>query len=329
MRVTVIIPTYNGAWCFAETLRSVQAQSLSDFEAIVIDDGSTDGTAHLARAQVGDDPRFQLIEQPNAGVAATRNRALSMARGDYVALVDQDDIWRETFLETAVAALDRRPAAVMAFARSVWIDRHGRPADGMAPQAPARVDYRDLLRRNPIGNGSCTVIRREPLQRLGFDAELVARVGQVDDWWTQLQLSWMGEVIMIDEPLVEYRISARATSDKQILRMARGMAEVVRRARRQGPRLPARDYAYARSRHLLGYMRRARASGRWRLALSLAAWAYLSNPLWMLDRELREPWISLLRRPIRRPQSVWTQLLNDEGPPEATVKPPRGARMPL
>lgn len=310
MRVSVVIPLYNGAWSLEQTLRCVQQQSLVDFEAIIIDDGSTDGSADLARACVAEDPRFRIIEQQNAGVARTRNRGVALAKGDYVAPLDQDDLWPPDFLESAVRALDDAPNAVMAFARSVWINADGEESAFPLPDAPRRIDYRELLRRNPIGNGSCTVVRRDALQAVGFDSDLVAQVGQVDDWWTQLQLSWMGEVIMLDGPLVRYRISAAAASHRQLLRMARGGLEVIRRARRQGPRLSALDYGYARSMTLLWFMRRARAAGEWRLALYLAAWAYATHPLWFVHRELRQPWASLLSRPFRaRPRGVWEQML--------------------
>jgi glycosyltransferase involved in cell wall biosynthesis len=312
MRVSVIVPTFNGAWCLGQTLRSVQAQTLTDFEVIVIDDGSTDGTAQLARDVASADGRFRVLEQQNAGVAITRNRGIALAKGDYVAPLDQDDLWKPEFLAEAVKALDQNPAAVMAFARSVWIDADGRPSTFPLPEVPQSVGYRELLRSNPIGNGSCTVVRREALQFVGFDADLVAHIGQVDDWWTQLQLSWMGELIMIDAPLIGYRISAAATSQRQLWRMARGGLEVIRRARREGPALPNEDYAYARSMSLLWFMRRARAAGQWRLALAFAAYAYIINPLWFRERELRQPFVSLLSRPFRRRRGpgIWDELIS-------------------
>lgn len=316
MRVSVLIPSHNGAWCIERTLRSVQAQTLSDFEAIVVDDGSTDETAEVVRSCVGDDPRFQLVRQKNAGVAAARNRALAMAKGDYAAPLDHDDLWERDFLARTVEALDRSGGrAVMAFTRSVLIDSN----DNVPPQDPAeippRVDYREILRRNPIGNGSCMVARRDKLQDVGFDRDLVARFGQADDWWTQLQLSWLGEVIFVDAPLVKYRITAGGASSTQILRVTRATMEVIRRAKREGPRLHAMDYFDARSLALVWQARRAKAAGRKLLALRLAAQAYLTHPFWIAQPELRDPlWRALANRLFGSKRSdVWTELAKPAG----------------
>lgn len=320
MRVSVLIPSHNGAWCIARTLRSVQRQTLGDFEAIVIDDGSGDGTAEAARACVGDDRRFIILSQPNAGVAVTRNRALALAQGDYVAPLDHDDLWERGFLESAVKALDAsRGRAVMAFARSILIDADDRAPPQEPADIPAKVDYRELLRRNPLGNGSCMVARREAVERVGFDAELVDRFGQADDWWTQLQLSWLGEVIFIDAPLVRYRITADGASNTQIRRTTRATLEVIRRARRAGPPLASRDYLDARSLSLVWQARRAKASGQLGLALELAAVAYAGHPLWFLEPELRGPLVRALAKPWKRaaPRNLWRDLLESPEGPEA------------
>jgi glycosyltransferase involved in cell wall biosynthesis len=316
-RVSVLIPTYNGSWCIARTLRSVQRQTLDDFEAIIVDDGSTDGTAEVARSCVAGDRRFRVLTQANAGVAAARNRALAEAKGLYAAPLDHDDLWEPAFLAEAAQALDRGGEhAVMAFARSVLIDAQ----DRTPPQAPARipsqVDYRELLRRNPIGNGSAMVARTDALRRVGFDVDLVARFGQADDWWTQLQLSWLGEVIFIDAPLIKYRITPGGASNTQIRKAVRATIEVLRRARRLGPRLAARDYWDAQSLALTWQARRAKAAGQTRLALTLAAVAYAAHPLWILEPELRDPIFQVLAKRFSRKASrnVWRDLLNQTQP---------------
>jgi glycosyltransferase involved in cell wall biosynthesis len=313
----VIIPTYNGSWCIERTLRSVQRQTLTDFEAIVVDDGSTDDTAEVARRCVAGDRRFRVVRQPNAGVAAARNRALGEAKAPYAAPLDHDDLWEPAFLAETTTALDRVGArAVMAFARSVLIDAQDRTPPQAPAAIPALVDYRELLRRNPIGNGSAMVARTEALREVGFDTDLVARFGQADDWWTQLQLSWRGEVIFIDAPLVRYRITAAGASNAQIRKIARATREVLRRARRSGPRLAARDYWDARSLAMVWQARRARAAGQTRLALALGAEAYASHPLWVLEPELRDPIIqSVAKRFSRRGlRNVWRDLLNETPP---------------
>jgi glycosyltransferase involved in cell wall biosynthesis len=103
-RVTVVLPLYNKAPYIVRALESVRRQTFADFEAVVIDDGSTDGGER--RVAAFDDPRCRLIRQANAGPGAARNRGLAEARGDLVAFLDGDDEWRPTFLEQAVRRLD-------------------------------------------------------------------------------------------------------------------------------------------------------------------------------------------------------------------------------
>jgi hypothetical protein len=105
LKVSIVIPLYNKAPYVERALDSIGAQSFSDFEVIVVDDGSTDdGPAVVARYP---DPRVRLITQPNAGPGHARNAGIEEAQGDYVAFLDADDEWLSTYLEESVRLLDR------------------------------------------------------------------------------------------------------------------------------------------------------------------------------------------------------------------------------
>lgn len=295
--VSVIVPAYNAAAFVGRTLASLCAQSFRDFEVIVVDDGSTDGTAQVVRDMAAHDGRIRLVQQANGGVAAARNRALSEARGPYVANLDSDDLWRPAFLERTVAALaELGSRGAFAFARSRWIDAD----DQLLPQAdvalPASVGYRDLLLRNPVGNGSAMLMRTDLVRAVGgYDGDLVRNFGQTEDWQLALQLSWRGVVIPVDEPLVLYRILPQSSSHA-LERTARAALEVIRRCEASGPRLPRRDYWTARSLTLMWLARRAAGLGRRNLALRFAGQAYLANPLWFSLEELRGP---VLKAPLK------------------------------
>ena len=96
--ISVVIPLYNKASTIYTTLISVLAQSVRPREVIVIDDGSTDGSAEIVEQMIVEEPYVRLVRQANAGVSAARNRAIEMAHGEWVALLDGDDIWSPEYL---------------------------------------------------------------------------------------------------------------------------------------------------------------------------------------------------------------------------------------
>lgn len=115
--VSVVIPTYNRVELLAETIDSVVGQSHTELEALVIDDGSADATAAMVRERYADDPRAIYRHQDNAGGAAARNTGLRHARGDLVAFIDADDLWKPWKLELQLRSLELAPEAGM-----LWTD---------------------------------------------------------------------------------------------------------------------------------------------------------------------------------------------------------------
>ena len=108
--ISVIIPTYNRFVALQNALASVYAQTLPPSEVIVVDDGSTDGTAEMVRREY---PDVKLLIQNNQGVSAARNTAIQVAEGDWIALLDSDDEWLPKKLETQMAALEKAPQVAL------------------------------------------------------------------------------------------------------------------------------------------------------------------------------------------------------------------------
>src|ERR1041385_2095670 len=114
MSVSVVIPTYNGERHLVDSIETVLAQTIPFGELVIVNDGSVDATAKLARAYCDRDARIRLVEQPNGGIAAARNRGLQETdpAHEYVVFLDHDDLWCVNTLEALVEALTSHPEAV-------------------------------------------------------------------------------------------------------------------------------------------------------------------------------------------------------------------------
>ena len=104
-RISIILPLYRVKDFLPETVASIKAQTFTDWECLCLDDGSGNGMADFARTLTRDDPRFIVREYTNSGVAATRNRGLELARGEFIAFIDQDDVYHPRFLEVLLEAI--------------------------------------------------------------------------------------------------------------------------------------------------------------------------------------------------------------------------------
>jgi glycosyltransferase involved in cell wall biosynthesis len=123
--VSVIVPTFNRQYCIARAIDSARAQTHADVEVIVIDDGSTDGTGDYIRDRYATDVRVRYIRQENHGVSAARNAGLRQVRGEYVAFLDSDDVWRPWKLELQLRCFERQPHIGMVWSDMVAIDGTG------------------------------------------------------------------------------------------------------------------------------------------------------------------------------------------------------------
>src|SRR5262249_16949972 len=141
--VSVLVPTYNGSKYIVATLQSALAQTVADFEILVLDDGSSDET--VARVAAIWDMRVPLSRLPHGGAPTVLNAGLAMARGTYVALLDHDDLWLPQKLERHLAYFDRHPATSVTFSWSVLIDERDRPLSIHPARWRGPISFRDLL----------------------------------------------------------------------------------------------------------------------------------------------------------------------------------------
>lgn len=122
--VSIITPCYNGARFISQTMDSVLRQTYASWEMLVVDDGSTDNSAKIVRSYMEKDSRIQLIQQKNAGSAAARNHGIRICKGQYIALLDADDLWKPQFLEKQIAFM-REKHAICVCSSYERIDKQG------------------------------------------------------------------------------------------------------------------------------------------------------------------------------------------------------------
>lgn len=198
--VSVLMGVRDGAPWVAEAVDSVLAQTASDLELIVVDDGSSDATGELlARVR---DPRLRIERQAPAGLTRALNRALDLARAPLLARLDADDVALPERLARQQAFLAAHPEVGLLGTAAREVDVAGRPVGLVSPPADDGALRRALIRRNPFVHSS-VVVRRAALDRVGaYDESLP--VAQDYDLW--MRLSRVTRVANLTEPLVVRRL---------------------------------------------------------------------------------------------------------------------------
>jgi teichuronic acid biosynthesis glycosyltransferase TuaG len=147
--VSVVMPVYNAETTMCRSIDSVLAQTHRAWELILVDDGSSDGSAAIIEANTARDRRVRALRQANAGVAAARNAGIDAATGAFIAFLDSDDWWEPGKLERQVAAM-RESGALVSYATYQRVAEDGRALSVVVP--PEEVRYADMLKSNFIGN---------------------------------------------------------------------------------------------------------------------------------------------------------------------------------
>ena len=194
--ISVIIPVYNRREVVGRAIRSVLAQTWTEREVIVVDDGSDDGSGEVIGAVFGSAVRL-LVQPRNRGVSAARNRAMEAARGEWLAFLDSDDEWLPTKLEKQMEALQATRLAVC-HTEEIWIRRGVR----VNPRKHHRKTGGDIfLQALPrcIMSPSSILLHRDVLERVGpFDETLPV----CEDYDLFLRMAWRYRVAFLEEPLL-------------------------------------------------------------------------------------------------------------------------------
>jgi glycosyltransferase involved in cell wall biosynthesis len=202
----VLLPVYNGAPTLPQAIESILRQDDSDFELLIIDDASSDGSAEVIRRYAENDPRVTpIVHEDNAGLAATLNEGLERARHDLVARMDQDDESLPSRLRVQHAFMRSRPTVVVA---GSWVRHMGATPDHdrvvELPHTPREV-ARVLPRLNCLYHPSVMMRRPEVLAAGGYRGEFK----NAEDYELWLRLARRHDLANIPQPLLRYRFSVR------------------------------------------------------------------------------------------------------------------------
>jgi len=294
--VSVVIPARNRAELLPRAIDSVVAQTHRDWEIVLVDDGSEDGTAALAAEyakRLGS--RFQFVHQPHIGASAARNRGIDRARGRFIAFLDSDDEFLPRKLERQIALVRLRPELQFVYGDYAFVDLEGRyhlsawtekfsaarrvPSQAIAPGLHVCTgDLFDSLVSGYFISTIVGLVRREALSdSIRFSEEL----SYAEEWLFYLQVVRTGPAGFVDEPLAVHHFvsDSLSRSDRedntrrfqQVLHSIRLMFSDL--TRKQRARL---DQQLARSHRQIGYERQRR--GEFARAVASFAWAFFHAP---------------------------------------------------
>lgn len=287
--VSIIMPAYNASATLAASVKSAQAQTLANWELIIIDDGSTDDTARVALWLARSDPRICVLQRPNRGPSTARNTGASVARADILAFLDADDFWAPERLSGMVKAFHILPKAGVLFSRTRFIHAETLKPGTLTAHRPI-LGPTDLMSENALCSTSNIVCRNDTFQASGgFTPGLDYAEDQ--DWLLRVSLENKWQILGLDKEWFFYRSSGHSQS-ADLEAMRDGWLRMVGRACLNFP-----ETAPAAARRAYGPIhrqlaRRALRMAKPRLALNYMRLALQHDPM-MLVRQPKRTGLTL------------------------------------
>jgi glycosyltransferase involved in cell wall biosynthesis len=243
--VSVIIPAYNSAHWLPDALRSVQDQTYTEWECVVVDDGSTDNTSEVVKGFLEEDGRFKYISKENEGPSRARNVGIESSDGEFVAFLDADDIWLPEKLHCQIDVLAARPEVGLSCCYFEIVDEHLVTVKTWQEVAtssafPDEIHSEEFIRCFPnnivTGSASAAVVRRACFQEAGiFDPDL--KIGEDWDLWYRISLN--SAILQEKRVLVRLR---RYPKQQDIDAFLWNRAKLLKKVRRMIPVVQTRSY---------------------------------------------------------------------------------------
>jgi glycosyltransferase involved in cell wall biosynthesis len=296
--VSVLIPAFNAEATLGEAVASVLGGSYGNLEVVIINDGSADATAEVAEQFVRADRRVKLLHRPNGGLAAALNSGFQLAKGDYVARLDADDLWHPSKLTRQIELAGQAPDAAFIYTFVRYVDAEGlvlrdAPRQRFPPQALCRSIFESL-----IGGGSSALMKCAAIEQAGGFQEPFRNW---EDLLLQLRISARHPIACVPQYLVGYRVRPGSLSADP-----RKMLAGWRRARRlileMFPQVPGYVHAWAHGKRCAELAEAFAWRGKYGTAAALLAEALRYDPSWTMRFLAYRAGRTLTRRLSRPPE---------------------------
>lgn len=282
--VSIIMPAYNAQATIAASIQSVQAQTLKNWELIIVDDGSDDQTAQIASAIAQQDSRICIVQRPNRGPSIARNTGVDLARAHVIAFLDADDLWAAERLTGMLIKFRDEPGAGVLFSRTRFVDADTLEPGTLTPFSE-QLSASDIMSENALCSTSNIVCLKRVFEDTGgFTPGL--NYAEDQDWLLRVALEGKWQIMGVDEEWFFYR-SARESQSADLDAMRRGWFRMVEAAKIDFPEKTERAIKRA-----FGPIHRQLARRALRMGQSSQALFYLMIAL------RRDP-LLLLRQPKR------------------------------
>lgn len=231
--VSIILPVYNGEAYLDEAIRSILNQDYANLELLIIDDGSSDGSADIAKKAQQQDQRVKYVRnEQNMGLIATLNKAMAMAEGEYIGRIDSDDIWSsKDKLSRQMSYLLANPKTVIVGTWAIAIDQKGHETHSLhCPVTDGQI-RNEILIKNPFIHPS-VVFRKQAAIQAGL---FKATEKHVEDYGLWMRLGEFGTFANIPEALMKYRVHAGSVTQSNNMLQVKNSLNLIREHNKQYP----------------------------------------------------------------------------------------------
>jgi len=305
-RVSVVMATFNAELRVEATVNSILGQTYADFEFLVIDDGSTDGTTDVLRRLSAADHRIRWLSQTNSGPSAARNRGIRESRGELIAFMDHDDLWHPEKLSLQVALLDAQPDLAVVTCYSAVIGEDGCSLGWKLGGETRENVYDEMIEWDMVSGGSVAMVRRGALDAVaGFDEALRYR----EDWDLWIRLSRQFKFGTVSRALVGFTRHAR-NSSRDYEEMAREGEQVLRKSLANDPELGEGRIRFCLARDLFAIACHCGIDMNHRLAWRYLARSWRITPLPQLTSPRRWAFVGVLVMQTVLPQRMYLAVLH-------------------